>query len=112
MASILPSFLCILHSKSAPVTGLPEGVYAVAATDGKKHAIMLTRFIDESEIGACTEELSLSFGLASDKKYNAYIQTVENNALTEKRPLAIEKEGSTKISLPMYSIAFIEIEEA
>ena len=98
--------------ENAPITGLPAGVYAVAATNGKRSAVMLTRFIDESEIGACIEELSLSFGLASDKKYNAYIQTVENNALTEKRPLAIEKEGSTQISLPMYSIAFIEIEEA
>ena len=63
-------------------------------------------------IGASAEEISLSLGLASDKNYIAHIQTVENNALTEKRPLAIGKEGSTQISLPMYSIAFIEIEEA
>jgi hypothetical protein len=98
--------------ESAQVSGLPMGVYAVAATNGNRSAIMLTRFMDESEIGASAEEISLSLGLASDKNYIAHIQTVENNALTEKRPLAIGKEGSTQISLPMHSIAFIEIEEA
>ena len=97
--------------KYVPVSDMPCGVYATAATDGRKHAVMLTRFLDEGEMGESAEPIVLSLGLMKEKKYAASVQTVQNNACGERMPLAIDGEGSVLLSLPMYSVALIEIEE-
>ena len=97
--------------KYVPVSDLPRGVYAAAATDGEKHAVMLARFLDDGEMGESAEPIVLSLGLMKEKKYAASVQTVQNNACGERRPLAIDGEGSALLSLPMYSVALIEIKE-
>ena len=97
----------------ASVEGLPEGVYATAATNGKKHGVLLSRFLDEGIEGDCKAYLKLSLGLEAGKKYTAKIYRVENDAtVPTESALDVLSDGSVSLSLPMYSVAYIEIEEA
>ena len=97
--------------KAATVEGLEKGLYAVAATDGKKHALMLTRYLDAGVEGENAEPIEISLGLEKGKKYaaKAYVINEQN------KPIEIEASlcecGKLALSCPMYSIAFVEIEE-
>ncbi len=97
---------------AAPVENLPEGVYVTAATNGKSHGILLTRFDDDGIEGDCKKPLTLSLGLPSEKKYAAKIYRVENDATVPAECAAeILADGSISLSLPMYSVVYIAIEE-
>jgi hypothetical protein len=96
---------------AATVEGLEKGLYAVAATDGKKHALMLTRYLDTGVEGENAEPIEISLGLEKGKKYaaKAYVINEQN------KPIEIEASlcecGKLALSCPMYSIVFVEIEE-
>ena len=97
--------------KAATVEGLEKGLYAVAATDGEKHALMLTRYLDKGVEGEKGEPIEISLGLEKGKKYaaKAYVINEQN------KPIEIEAAlcecGKLSLACPMYSIAFVEIEE-
>jgi hypothetical protein len=96
---------------AATVEGLEKGLYAVAATNGKKHALMLTRYLDTGVEGENAEPIEISLGLEKGKKYaaKAYVINEQN------KPIEIEASlcecGKLALSCPMYSVAFVEIEE-
>ena len=94
----------------AAVENLPEGVYAVAATNGKSHGVMLTRFKDEGKEGECAAPIVLSLGLDPLKSYTAKLYYAEDAETLEAKEITID-EGMTALSLPMYSVAYIAIEE-
>ena len=93
------------------IEGLEKGLYAVAATDGKKHAMMLTRFLDAGVEGENAEPIEISLGLEKGKKYaaKAYVINEKNQPIEVDAPLC--ECGKLSLSLPMYSIVFVEIEE-
>ena len=92
------------------VEGLPEGVYATAATNGQSHGILLTRFIDEAETCGCAEPLTLSLGLDCEKYTARLFRADADKTLTEET-VAISPEGGITLSLPMYSVVYIELKE-
>ena len=97
--------------KAATVEGLEKGLYAVAATDGKKHALMLTRFLDAGVEGENADPIEISLGLEKGKKYaaKAYVINEQNKPIEMEASLC--ECGKLSLSCPMYSIAFVEIEE-
>ena len=85
----------------AAVENLPKGVYATAATNGKKHGMMLTRFIDEAAEGGSAEPVEFSLGLAA-KQREAKAYVIEKGAgVPEERVLPILADGTVLISVPM-----------
>ncbi|MBQ8351617.1 MAG: hypothetical protein IJY20_06210 [Clostridia bacterium] len=90
---------------------LPKGVYAAAATNGKKHGILLTRFLDEAEQGSAAEPIALQLGLAEGKEYRVkkYLLDAENTMMETEETLA--SDGSLTVSCPMYTVLYVELEE-
>ncbi len=97
--------------KAAVVEGLPEGVYAVAATDGKSHGVMLTRFEDGGKEGENAAPIVLSLGLEKGKRYKARAFVVDAQNEMAESELYLDGEGFVGVSLPMYSVLYLEIKE-
>ena len=96
---------------AVPVENLPEGVYAAAATNGKSHGLMLTRYKDDGVEGECAAPIVLSLGLEKGKKYKATAYLVDANHEMAASELFLDADGFVGVSVPMYSVLYVEIEE-
>ena len=70
---------------------------------------MVTRYKDEGKEGELSAPIVLSLSLEKGKAYTAkaYVVDAENEmAQTE---LFLDKDGFVAVSLPMYSILYVEI---
>ncbi|MBO5051825.1 MAG: hypothetical protein J6D31_06470 [Clostridia bacterium] len=97
---------------SAAISALPKGLYAAAATNGQKHALLLTRFDDAAAQGTAGGAITLALGLPAGKTYRVkqYLLDEENTMAEEEIPLS--PDGSVVVSCPMYTVLYLEIEEA
>ncbi len=91
--------------------GQIPGVYAAGATDGEKHALLLTRFDDKAEEGSNGEQMTLSLGLPTGNAYRVkqYILDAEQVMAESELPLAAD--GTVTVSCPMYTVLYLEIEK-
>ena len=92
------------------IGALPAGIYAAAATNGKRHGLLLTRFDDAAAEGSAAEPLALQLALpCKDVRVKQYLldgtHTMQESALT---PTA---DGSLTVSCPMYTVLYLDIEE-
>ncbi len=97
--------------KACAVEGLPDGVYAVAATNKESHGVMLTRYKDEGKEGELTAPIVLSLGLDKKKEYKATAYLVDADNEMAECELFLDGEGFVAVSLPMYSVLYLEIKE-
>ena len=89
---------------------LPNGIYACAATDGEKHALLLTRFDDAATEGDAAEPITLALGLPAGKSYRVkqYLLDAEHTMVESELPLGAD--GTVTVSCPMYTVLYLQIE--
>jgi hypothetical protein len=89
--------------------GLPHGVYAAAATNGKKNGILLTRFVDAAEEGAACEPITLRLDLP-EKGYTVKQYLLDGANTMQESELTLSADGSLTVSCPMYTVLYLDIE--
>jgi hypothetical protein len=99
--------------EQVPVTlDCNSGVYAVAATNGKNHGIMITRYKDDGKEGDCAAPIVLSLGLEDGKVYTAKAYLVDSENEMAESELYLDADGFVGVSVPMYSVLYLEIKES
>jgi hypothetical protein len=89
--------------------GLPQGVYAAAATNGKKNGILLTRFVDAAEEGTAGEPITLRLDLP-EKGYTVKQYLLDGANTMQESELTLSADGSLTVSCPMYTVLYLDIE--
>jgi hypothetical protein len=95
---------------SVKIEHLPKGVYAAAATDGKRNGILLTRFVDAAKEGTEGEPITLQLDLAGKAcSVKQYLLDGENTMAESE--LTLSPDGTLTVSLPMFTVLYLDIEE-
>ena len=89
---------------------LPKGIYAAAATNGKTHGLLLTRFDDAAEPGSAAEPVTVALGLLPDKQYRVRKYLLDAESSMKESEEALAPDGRLTVSCPMYTVLYLEIE--
>ena len=89
---------------------LPKGIYAAAATNGKTHGLLLTRFDDAAEPGSAAEPVTVALGLLPDKQYRGRKYLLDAESSMKESEEALAPDGRLTVSCPMYTVLYLEIE--
>ena len=89
---------------------LPKGIYAAAATNGKTHGLLLTRFDDAAEPGSAAEPVTVALGLLPDKQYRVRKYLLDAESSMKESEEALSPDGRLAVSCPMYTVLYLEIE--
>lgn len=86
-----------------------EAICAVAATDGKDCAIMMTHFLDKDNVEPCEVSLSLA-SLPEGKKCVTFYVLDEDNDMTLARTEYLSESNATiNLNVPLYTTYLIKI---
>jgi hypothetical protein len=88
---------------------LPKGIYAAAATDGKTHGLLLTRFDDAAEPGSAAEPIALQLDLP-EKSCTVKQYLLDGEHTMQESELTLALDGKVSVSCPMYTVLYLEIE--
>ncbi len=89
---------------------LPKGIYAAAATNGKTHGLLLTRFDDAAEPGSAAEPVTVTLSLLPDKQYRVRKYLLDAESSMKESEEALAPDGRLAVSCPMYTVLYLEIE--
>ena len=89
---------------------LPKGIYAAAATNGKTHGLLLTRFDDAAEPGSAAEPVTVALGLLPDKQYRVRKYLLDAESSMKESEEALAPDGRLAVSCPMYTVLYLDIE--